>query len=125
MGHLLPIPTLHVIHLGPVNFVWKELGKRCDMQQFEKTHGLFKTDKQKKQFQGPECKKILRKLSELREYLPEDLHCFVDILESVNEVYTISFETVVNQNHKVITAILEQRWLNADCHGQVGYYHAP
>ena len=37
----------------------------------------------------------------------------MDILDSVNEVYTISLETVVNKQHKVITAMFEQRWLVA------------
>ena len=59
------------------------------------------------------AKKILRKLSELRNFLPQHLHCFVDILDSVNEVYTISLETVVNKQHKVITSMFEQRWLVA------------
>ena len=42
---------------GPVNFVWNELGKLHDIERFEKTHGLLKTDRQKQQYQGPECKK--------------------------------------------------------------------
>ena len=80
------------------------------MDTFEVTHGLFKTDKQKQQFQGPECKKMLRKLPQLREYLPVDFHCFVDTLESINEVYTISFEKVVNKYHRSITENFEFLW---------------
>ena len=110
---LLPIPGLHVIHLGPVNFVWKELKKRFYMHHFEVNFGLTKSDKQKQQFQGPEIKILLKKLPQLREYLPENLHGFVDILESINEVYTISFQSVVNQNHKLITATFEQLWKHA------------
>ena len=73
-------------------------------------HGLYKSDKQKQQFHGPECKQILRKLNELREYLSEDLHCFVDILESINLVYTISFQQGVDPNHQKITAQFEKLW---------------
>ena len=80
------------------------------MDPFEKTYGLQKTDKQKQQFQGPECKKLLRKLPQLREYLSVDLHCFVDILESINDVYTISFAQVVSNNHKAVTTKFEKLW---------------
>ena len=41
------------------------------------------------------------------------IYCFVDILDSVNQVYTISLETVVNKEHKVITSMFEQIWLVA------------
>ena len=83
------------------------------MDPFEQSHGLYKSDKQKQQFQGPECKKVLRKLVDLREYLTEDLHCFVDILESINQVYTISFQEAVAPNHKEITKQFETLWLIA------------
>ena len=71
---------------------------------------ITKSDKQKQQFQGPEIKILLKKLPQLREYLPENLHSFVDILESINEVYTISFQTLVNPNHKQVTETFEQLW---------------
>ena len=80
------------------------------MDTFELNNGLMKTDKQKQAFAGPECKKVLRKLQPLREYLPVELHCFIDILDSINEVYTISHEKVVNNNHKDITSNFEQCW---------------
>ena len=107
---ILPPPGLHVIHLGPVNFIWKELKKHFNMEPFENAHGLYKSDKQKQQFQGPECKKLLRKLNELRDYLTEDLHCFVDILDSINLVYKISFQQGVDPNHHKITAQFEKLW---------------
>ena len=66
---ILPPPGLHVIHLGPVNFIWKNLKQRYYMDPFEKTYGLQKTDKQKQLFQGSECNKLLRNLPQLREYL--------------------------------------------------------
>ena len=49
-------------------------------------------------------------MPQLREYLPENLHCFVDILESINEVLTISFQTLVNPNHKQVTETFEKLW---------------
>ena len=59
------------------------------------------------------CKKVLRKLVQLREYLTEDLHCFVDILESINKVYTISFQQGVDPNHKDVTKEFEKLWIIA------------
>ena len=95
--------------------LWK---LRHNIEDFALTHGLLKTDKQKQQFQGPECKKVLRKLSQLREYIPQELYCFVDILEGVNEVYTISFAKDVNIEHQRITARFERLWIIAmDKHG--------
>ena len=45
-------------------------------------------------------------------------HCFVDILEGVNEVYTISFAKDVNVEHQRITARFERLWIVAmDKHG--------
>ena len=47
---------------------------------------------------------------QLREYLPVHHHSFIDILESVNEVYTISLETVVNKGRKKITEKFKKLW---------------
>ena len=82
--------------------MWKHLGLVWDLIPFEQTHRLVKTDKQKREFQGPECHKLLRKLSELRDYLPEELHTFVDILEEIKEVYKISHAKEIVPNHLVL-----------------------
>ena len=109
---VLTPPGLHVILLGPVNYVWKHLGLLWDLTPFEQTHRLVKTDKQKREFQGPECHKLLRKLSELREYLPEELHTFVDMFQDIKEVYTISHAKEVVENHRKLTEKFETRWLS-------------
>ena len=43
----------------PVNYIWKGLQKRHDMEPFETLHRLVKSDRQKREFQGPEIKKLL------------------------------------------------------------------
>ena len=65
---------------------------------------------QKREFQGPECHKVLRKLPELRDYLPEELHTFVDILEEIKEVYKISHAKEVVPNHREVTKHFENTW---------------
>jgi hypothetical protein len=45
---ILPPPGLHLIHLGPVNHIWKALGKQIDLDHFEKVLKLTKTDRKKK-----------------------------------------------------------------------------
>ena len=67
------------------------------MDPFEQSHGLYKSDKQKQQFQGPECKKVLRKLVELREYVTEDLHCFVDYWKASTRSTPFHFNKVLIQ----------------------------
>ena len=54
----------------------KQLNKICDMEPFEMQHNLVKSDRQKREFQGPEIKKLLNKLDELRTFLPTQLHTF-------------------------------------------------
>lgn len=107
---VLTPPGLHVILLGPVNYVWKHLGLVWDLTPFEQTHRLVKTDKQKRELQGPECHKLLRKLPELRDYLSEEPHTFVDILEEIKEVYTISHAKEVVPNHREVTEKFENTW---------------
>ena len=49
---ILPPPDLHVILLGPVNYLWKYLCEIYEMTPFEEQYRLVKSDKQKKEFQG-------------------------------------------------------------------------
>ena len=113
---LLPIPGLHVIKLGPVNALWKGLAKNCltkdiDLTAFERIIGVTKTDRQKAQFQGPECNLILSKLDLLREFLPQDLHTFVDALEQVKEIYRMAPAQTVEIDHREKIELFRNTWL--------------
>ena len=113
---LLPIPGLHVIKLGPVNALWKGLAKNCltkdiDLTAFERIIGVTKTDRQKAQFQGPECNLILSKLDLLREFLPQDLHTFVDALEQVKEIYRMAHAQTVEIDHREKIELFRNTWL--------------
>ena len=66
---LTPIPPLHVIRLGPVNKIWKGLSQKTSMDDIESLLGLVRKDMQKKEFQGPQCVKILNNLDLVRLYL--------------------------------------------------------
>ena len=107
---LTPIPPLHVIILGPVNKIWKGLSAKTNMYVIEVLLGLVRKDKQKKEFQGPQCKKILNNLDILRLHLPQDLHCYVDALESIKNIYQIATAKEVDPDHKEIIANFEQKW---------------
>ena len=101
-----------MIHLGPVNYLWKQLNNICDMEPFEMQHNLVKSDRQKREFQGPEIKKLLNKLDELRTFLPTQLHPFVDTLEKVKTVYKISHAISVDTSHRKITADFKLNWIS-------------
>ena len=42
--------------------------------------------------------------------MSEHLHCFVDVLENIGEVYKISHATTVDPEHRVIIGRLEDTW---------------
>jgi hypothetical protein len=108
---LLPPPGLHTILLGPVNHLWKALGKQIDLTPFEILFKLVKNDRQKKEFQGPQCKKVLRNLNNLKNYLDDEkLHIFVDAFESIAEIYKLSHATSVDINHREKIMKLEITW---------------
>ena len=107
---LTPIPPLHVIRLGPVNKIWKGLSEKTSMDDFEALLGLVRKDKQKKEFQGPQCVKILNNLDLLRIYLPDDLHCYVDALESIKNIYQIATAKEVDPDHRVIIENFNEQW---------------
>jgi hypothetical protein len=111
---MLPIPALHCGKLGPVNKILKSLGDYIDLEPFYKQLSLVKTDQQKKEFQGPECDKILRNTDELREYLVchNGMHLllFVHALDNIKEVYTIMHATTVPSNHREVIKKLENTW---------------
>ena len=81
------------------------------MTPFEEKYRLLKTDKQKKEFQGPEIKKLLKHLNDLRSFLPIELHPFVDTLETIKVIYKISHAKSVDKNHKIITAGFKEKWI--------------
>ena len=113
---LLPIPGLHVIKLGPVNALWKGLSKHCstqgiDLTEFEIVIGVTKTDRQKKEFQGPECNLILNRLELLRNFLPQNLHTFVDALEQVKDIYRMAHATTVEIDHRERIERFRNTWL--------------
>ena len=107
---LTPIPPLHVIKLGPVNKIWKGLSKKTHMDEIEALLGLVRKDKQKKEFQGPQCVKILNNLDLLRMYLPQDLHSYVDALESIKNIYQIATAKEVDPDHRVIIENFNEQW---------------
>ena len=98
---------------------WKSirpLGASCltqglDLTAFEILIGVTKTDRQKKEFQGPECNLVLSKLDLLREFLPENLHTFVDALEEVKEIYRMARATTVEINHREKIELFRNTWL--------------
>jgi hypothetical protein len=81
------------------------------MSAFEILHRLVKSDRQKKEFQGPEIKKLLRKLPQLREFLPAHLFPFVAVLDQISLIYTISHATSVEKNHLEITKDFKTKWI--------------
>ena len=102
---------LHTIRLGPPNHIWCNLGKHINLTPFEVLHGLVKTDRQKKQFQGPQVVKLLNNLHYLRQYLPPHLHPFVNALEKVKCVYTIAHARSVVKNHREVISEFGDSWL--------------
>ena len=113
---LLPIPGLHVIKLGPVNALWKGLSKQCltqgiDLTAFEILIGVTKTDRQKKEFQGPECNLVLSKLDLLRDFLPQQLHTFVNALEQIKDIYRMAHATTVEIDHREKIELFRNTWL--------------
>ena len=98
---------------------WKSirpLGASCltqglDLTAFEILIGVTKTDRQKKEFQGPECNLVLSKLDLLREFLPENLHTFVDALEEVKEIYRMAHATTVEIDHREKIELFRNTWL--------------
>ena len=113
---LLPIPGLHVIKLGPVNALWKGLAKHClaqeiDLTAFEILIGVTKTDRQKKEFQGPECNLVLSKLDLLRDFLPQHLHTFVNALEQIKDIYRMAHATTVEIDHREKIELFRNTWL--------------
>jgi hypothetical protein len=52
----------------------------------------------------------LRHLTELRQYHPEDLHPFVDTLDKINSVYSISHAKNVATNHRDLIGEFEATW---------------
>ena len=116
---LTPIPPLHVIRLGPVNKIWKGLSQKTSMDDIESLLGLVRKDMQKKEFQGPQCVKILNNLDLLRLYLPEDLHSYVDALESIKIIYKIATAKEVDPDHRNIIEKFEEQWkVLMDEHGE-------
>ena len=115
---LTPIPPLHVIRLGPVNKIWKGLSQKTSMDDIESLLGLVRKDMQKKEFQGPQCVKILNNLDLLRLYLPEDLHSYVDALESIKIIYKIATAKEVDPDHRNIIEKFEQWKVLMDEHGE-------
>ena len=121
---LLPIPGLHVIKLGPVNALWKGLSKHCvtqeiDLTAFEIMIHVTKTDRQKKEFQGPECNLVLNNLNLLRDFLPQNLHTFVDALEQIKDIYRMAHATTVEIDHREKIELFRNTWLTLmQDHGQ-------
>ena len=121
---LLPIPGLHVIKLGPVNALWKGLSKHCvtqeiDLTAFEIIIHVTKTDRQKKEFQGPECNLVLNNLNLLRDFLPQNLHTFVDALEQIKDIYRMAHATTVEIDHREKIELFRNTWLTLmQDHGQ-------
>ena len=119
---LLPIPPLHVIRLGPVNKIWKGLSAKehfGQVNEFEKLLGLVRKDRQKKEFQGPQCVKILNNLELLRMILPQNLHSYVDALESIKKIYQIATAKEVDPNHREIIENFNDEWkVLMDVHGE-------
>ena len=119
---LTPIPPLHVIRLGPVNKIWKGLAQKetfGQLDRFEKLLGLVRKDRQKKEFQGPQCVKILNNLDLLRLTLPANLHSYVDALESIKNIYQMATAKEVEPDHRNIIENFEQQWrILMDEHGE-------
>ena len=59
-------------------------------KHYKQTHEGNGTKCLKREFQGPQCKKILNNLDFLRQHVPEECYCFVDALEHLKEIYKIS-----------------------------------
>ena len=54
--------------------------------------------------------KILNNLDLLRMYLPEDLHSYVDALESIKNIYKIATAKEVDPDHRVIIENFNEQW---------------
>ena len=117
---LTPIPPLHVIRLGPVNKIWKGISQKYpNVEEIEKVLGLVRKDRQKKEFQGPQCVKILNNLELIRRSLPAELHSYVDALESLKTIYQMATAKEVDPDHRILIENFEKQWkVLMDDHGE-------
>ena len=117
---LTPIPPLHVIRLGPVNKIWKGISQKYpNVEEIEKVLGLVRKDRQKKEFQGPQCVKILNNKELIRRSLPAELHSYVDALESLKTIYQMATAKEVDPNHRILIENFEKQWkVLMDDHGE-------
>ena len=82
-----------------------------DLETIEILIGVTRSDRQKNEFAGPECNLILSKLDTLRDFLPENLHIFVDALKQVKEIYRIAHATTVEADHREKIELFRNTWL--------------
>ena len=89
------------------------------MEEIEKVLGLVRKDRQKKEFQGPQCVKILNNLELIRRSLPAELHSYVDALESLKTIYQMATAKEVDPNHRILIENFEKQWkVLMDDHGE-------
>ena len=111
---ILPIPGLHCIKLGPVNLVWKHLGKRVNLTTFEKKYSLVKGSYHSGEFIGPDCEKIFSKIKELEKHVSEQdpsSVAFVESLKHLKHVNTVAHAETLDPNHREIVRDLEDSFL--------------
>jgi len=76
-------------------------------------------DRQKKEFQEPQCVKILNNLGMIRSNLPQDLHSYVDALSSLKIIYQMATAKEVDPAHRIIIENFKEEWEDLmDKHGE-------
>ena len=89
--HIVPSPELHLM-LGPVNTLFDEMSKVWPGSE-EWLNGCHvkKSEYHGGQFEGNDCRKLLRNVDMLQELCPHEYHQFVDAFISFNDVVTLCY----------------------------------
>ena len=84
--HVIPPPELHLM-LGPVNHLYDELSKSwSDSEQWLTSCNVKKTDYQGGQFEGNDCRKLLKNVHQLETLCPSEFSQFVETFTKFDEV---------------------------------------
>ena len=96
----LALPSLHLT-LGPFNKLWDVLVEIApEINEVAKVLGTVRDDYFGGNFEGNETKKLLKNTDMIRKVLNENLHIFVDFMESLQAVRKPCFGFTLDQNYK-------------------------
>ena len=110
---LFPIPVLHVVLLGPRNDALKNIKEEVNIDDFLTKHHI-RGSGQGGVYNGPTLKKLFNdkeKLKELREIIGPQRSIFVDHIENIAKVHSISNSKVIDIDEaKTVLENFENTW---------------